>query len=31
MTDHTPVTAGIDISKAHLDVHELPTVSNMSE
>ena len=25
MTDNTPTTVGIDISKAHLDVHELPS------
>ena len=25
MNDHTPNTVGVDISKAHLDAHELPT------
>ncbi len=25
MKDHTPTTVGVDISKAHLDAHELPT------
>jgi len=25
MNDHTPATIGVDISKAHLDVHELPS------
>ena len=24
MSDHTPTTVGVDISKAHLDAHELP-------
>ena len=25
MNDHTPTTVGVDISKAHLDAHELPS------
>ena len=25
MTNHTPNTVGIDISKAHLDAHQLPS------
>ena len=25
MTSHTPNTVGVDISKAHLDVHQLPS------
>ena len=25
MKDHTPITVGVDVSKAHLDAHELPS------